>query len=39
VRIEHPSEIRPALETALASTRPTLLDVVLDPNEGFPAGH
>ncbi|HEX6511149.1 MAG TPA: thiamine pyrophosphate-binding protein [Chloroflexota bacterium] len=39
IRIEHPSEIGPALQTALTSTQPTLLDVVLDPEQGFPSGH
>jgi acetolactate synthase I/II/III large subunit len=37
IRVEQPEEIRPALEAALASSKPTLLDVVLDPNEGFPS--
>lgn len=39
IRVEHPEEIQPALRQALASDKPTLLDVVLDPTEGFPSGH
>lgn len=30
IRVEHPSEIRPALEEAFASGRPALIDVVID---------
>ena len=32
IRVEHPSEIRPALEKAFASGRPALIDVVIDQN-------
>lgn len=32
IRVEHSSEIRPALETAFASGRPALIDVVIDQN-------
>jgi acetolactate synthase-1/2/3 large subunit len=39
IRVEQPEEIGPALRQALASSKPTLLDVVLDPDEGFPSGH
>lgn len=33
IRVERPEEIRPALERALASGRPTLVEVVVDPFE------
>ena len=32
VRVEDPTEVRPALERVLAAKRPALLDVVTDPN-------
>lgn len=32
IRVEHPSEIRPALEEAFASGRPALIDVRIDPD-------
>jgi len=32
VRVEDPAEVRPALERALASSGPALIDVVTDPN-------
>jgi pyruvate dehydrogenase (quinone) len=32
VRVEDPAELRPALEQALASPGPALVDVVTDPN-------
>jgi pyruvate dehydrogenase (quinone) len=32
VRVEDPTEVRPALERALGSTGPVLVDVVTDPN-------
>jgi pyruvate dehydrogenase (quinone) len=32
LRVENPAEVRPALEEALASSGPTLVDVVTDPN-------
>lgn len=32
-RVERPGDIRPALEAALKENRPTLLDVIIDPNE------
>ncbi len=32
VRVEDPAEVRPALEQALASSGPALVDVVTDPN-------
>lgn len=38
IRVERPGEIGDAMRTALASHRPTLLDVVLDQRQGFPAG-
>ncbi|HEY0406825.1 MAG TPA: thiamine pyrophosphate-dependent enzyme, partial [Pyrinomonadaceae bacterium] len=31
--VERPEEIRPALEQALASGRPTIVEVLVDPNE------
>ncbi|HEX9880061.1 MAG TPA: thiamine pyrophosphate-binding protein [Candidatus Binatia bacterium] len=37
IRVERPDEIHGALEKALASPRPVLVDVVLDPDEGFPS--
>src|SRR5262245_11076404 len=36
-RVEKPEAIKPALEKSLASDKPTLIDVVLDPEESFPA--
>ena len=39
IRVEQPGDLAPALRQALASSKPTLVDVVLDPNEGFPSGH
>jgi acetolactate synthase-1/2/3 large subunit len=30
IRVEHPSQIRPALEEAFASRRPALIDVIID---------
>jgi acetolactate synthase-1/2/3 large subunit len=35
IRLEHPAAIRSALEAALSSRRPTLLDVIVDP-DAFP---
>jgi pyruvate dehydrogenase (quinone) len=32
LRVEDPAEVRPALEEALASNGPVLVDVVTDPN-------
>ena len=32
VRVEDPAQVRPALEQALASSGPALVDVVTDPN-------
>ena len=32
IRVEHPDQIRPALEEAFASGRPALIDVVIDPD-------
>ncbi len=31
IRVEHPKEIRPALEKAFASGRPAIIDVLIDP--------
>jgi acetolactate synthase-1/2/3 large subunit len=31
IRVEHPSQLRPALEQAFASERPAVIDVVIDP--------
>jgi len=39
IRVERPEQIRPAIEKGLQSGKPTLVDVVCDPNEGFPSGH
>ncbi|MFI5266569.1 MAG: thiamine pyrophosphate-binding protein [Chloroflexota bacterium] len=39
IRVEQPGDIQPALQQALASSKPTLLDVVLNPEEGFPSRH
>jgi acetolactate synthase I/II/III large subunit len=36
IRVERPGDIRPAFEQAFASGKPTLLDVVVNPGEGFP---
>lgn len=36
VRVERGKELRPALEAALASARPTLVEVVVSPNEHPP---
>lgn len=33
ITVEKPEEIRPALEKALAADKPTLIEVVVDPNE------
>jgi pyruvate dehydrogenase (quinone)/pyruvate oxidase len=33
IHVERPEEIRPALERAIASGRPSLVEVVVDPNE------
>jgi len=39
IRVERPDEIRPALERAMANHRtPTVVDVVIDHDQGFPAG-
>jgi acetolactate synthase-1/2/3 large subunit len=38
IRVEDPSELQPALRQAVASNKPVLVDVVLDPKEGFPSG-
>jgi acetolactate synthase-1/2/3 large subunit len=32
IRVEHPKQLRPALEQAFASERPALIDVVIDPD-------
>ena len=32
IRVEHPSELRPALEKAFGSGRPAVIDVVIDPD-------
>jgi acetolactate synthase-1/2/3 large subunit len=38
IRVERPDEIRPAMERALANRRtPTVIDVVIDHDQGFPA--
>jgi acetolactate synthase-1/2/3 large subunit len=37
IRVERPGEIKAALRQALASGKPTVVDVVLDPEEAFPA--
>ena len=39
IRVERPEQIYPAIEKGLKSGRPTLVDVVCDPAEGFPSGH
>lgn len=39
IRVERPDEIHSALQKGLESHTPTLVDVVLDPNEGFPSQH
>ena len=39
IRVERPDELHDALQKALESHMPTLVDVVLDPNEGFPSQH
>ncbi len=39
IRVERPEEIHPAIEKGLKSGKPTLVDVVCDPAEGFPSGH
>ncbi|NIO07460.1 MAG: hypothetical protein GTO40_05440, partial [Deltaproteobacteria bacterium] len=39
IRVEKPDEIRPALQKGLESGKPTLVDVALDPGEGFPSQH
>jgi acetolactate synthase-1/2/3 large subunit len=39
IRVERPDEIRPALERAMSNHRtPTVVDVVIDHDQGFPAG-
>lgn len=39
IRVEQPEQIAPAMERALANRRtPTVLDVVIDPVQGFPSG-
>jgi acetolactate synthase-1/2/3 large subunit len=38
IRVERPGEIAAALQRALASDRPTVVDVVLDHHQGFPSG-
>lgn len=39
IRVEQPERIAPAMERALANRRtPTVLDVVIDPVQGFPSG-
>ena len=38
-RVELPEQIAPAIEQGLKSGKPTLVDVVCDPKEGFPSGH
>ncbi len=39
IRVERPDGIHDALRKGLESDKPTLVDVVLDPNEGFPSQH
>jgi acetolactate synthase-1/2/3 large subunit len=36
VRIDEPGQLKPALEKALASGKPTVLDVIMDPNVFVP---
>jgi acetolactate synthase-1/2/3 large subunit len=36
IRVEHPEEIRPALEKALAAEGPAVVDVVTDPEHQAP---
>jgi acetolactate synthase-1/2/3 large subunit len=38
VRIERPEQIAPAMHQALTGNTPTVLDVVIDPTQGFPSG-
>jgi acetolactate synthase-1/2/3 large subunit len=39
IRVERPEQIGPAMERALANRRaPTVVDVVIDHDQGFPAG-
>jgi acetolactate synthase-1/2/3 large subunit len=39
-RVEDPKDLKPTLEKAIASGKPTILDVVLDPNVTVPiTGH
>jgi acetolactate synthase-1/2/3 large subunit len=35
-RIENPGDLKPALEKAIASGRPTVLDVIMDPEVFVP---
>jgi len=37
IRVERPDEIHGAIQKGLESGRPTLVDVALDPKEGFPS--
>ena len=37
IRVEHPDEIHSAIQRGLESGKPTLVDVALDPKEGFPS--
>jgi acetolactate synthase-1/2/3 large subunit len=37
IRVERPEDIGPAMKRAVASDKTTVVDVVLDPTEGFPA--
>ena len=36
IRVERPQELGPAIERAMHSSAPTVIDVVLDPGQGFP---
>ena len=36
--VSDPEEIGPAMKQALASSRPTVVDVVIDHDQGFPSG-
>jgi acetolactate synthase-1/2/3 large subunit len=38
IRVERPEDVGPAMAQARASTRPTLIDVVIDRDAGFPHG-
>ena len=38
IRVEHPSEIRPALEKAFAADRAVIIDMVVDHEGWYPSG-